>query len=83
VSIARKPFYGPRGAVATSQPLATSAGLDVLPRGGSAVDAALAAATTLTVVEPAPTGWAATCSRSCGTASDCMGSTRPAGPRPR
>jgi gamma-glutamyltranspeptidase/glutathione hydrolase len=56
MSIARKPFYGPRGAVATSQPLATSAGLDVLRRGGSAVDAAIAAATTLTVVEPGSNG---------------------------
>jgi gamma-glutamyltranspeptidase/glutathione hydrolase len=56
MSIERKPFYGPRGAVATSQPLATSAGLDALRRGGTAVDAAIAAATTLTVVEPGSNG---------------------------
>ncbi|MCB1647491.1 MAG: gamma-glutamyltransferase family protein, partial [Pseudomonadales bacterium] len=47
----RSPVFG-RNMVATSQPLATWAGLRALDRGGNAVDAALAAAITLTVVEP-------------------------------
>lgn len=42
--------------VASSQPLAVQAGLDALRRGGNAIDAALATAITLTVVEPTGNG---------------------------
>ena len=45
-----------RNVVSTSQPLAASAGLLMLARGGNAVDAALATAITLTVVEPCMNG---------------------------
>jgi gamma-glutamyltranspeptidase/glutathione hydrolase len=51
----RMPVFA-RNVVATSQPLAAQAGLNMLRKGGNAVDAALAAAITLTVVEPTMNG---------------------------
>jgi gamma-glutamyltranspeptidase/glutathione hydrolase len=44
------------GAIATSQPLATAAGLRVLESGGNAIDAAVTAAAVLSVVEPTMNG---------------------------
>lgn len=47
---------GKRCALATSQPLATTAGLEMICAGGNAVDAAVAMAIALTVVEPTSNG---------------------------
>src|SRR5687768_1676535 len=51
----RKPLLA-RNVVSTSQPVASQAGLQMLAAGGSAVDAILATAITLTLVEPVSNG---------------------------
>ncbi|MEP7116013.1 MAG: gamma-glutamyltransferase [Acidobacteriota bacterium] len=52
----RSPAVGRCGMIATSQALASAAGLRVLQNGGNAIDAAVAAAAVLAVVEPSMTG---------------------------
>nr|WP_243121923.1 gamma-glutamyltransferase family protein [Clostridium sp. Marseille-P7770] len=52
----RSVVYGKKGMVCTSQPLAAQAGLDIIKRGGNAVDAAIATAACMTVLEPTSNG---------------------------
>jgi gamma-glutamyltranspeptidase/glutathione hydrolase len=52
----RSPVLAREGMAATSQPLATAVAVDVLKRGGSAVDAAIAANAMLGLVEPSACG---------------------------
>jgi gamma-glutamyltranspeptidase/glutathione hydrolase len=57
----RSPVLGRRGMVATSQPLAVAAGLELLAQGGNAADAAVATAAALNVTEPTSTGIGGDC----------------------
>src|SRR5690348_14730005 len=52
----KQPASGMRGMVVTNHPLASAAGAETLAAGGNAIDAAISALFTLTVVEPMMVG---------------------------
>src|SRR5436190_4199792 len=60
-ALAENVARGPHGAVASVHPLATRAGLDVLQNGGNAIDAAVAVAVTLGVVDSHNSGLGGGC----------------------
>ena len=52
----KRPAMGARGMIVTNHPLASAAGTEMLASGGNAIDAAIAALFTLSVVEPMMVG---------------------------
>src|SRR3954467_6460339 len=52
----KQPASGSRGMVVSNHPLASAAGAEMLAAGGNALDAAIAAPVTLTVIEPMMVG---------------------------
>jgi gamma-glutamyltranspeptidase/glutathione hydrolase len=78
----RSTVYAPRGVVATSQPLAAEAGVELLRTGGNAFDAAVATAAALNVVEPTSTGLGGDVFACYRTADGDVGAMRAAGHAP-
>lgn len=52
----RNLVYGHKGMIGSASPLASQAGLEILKKGGNAIDAAIATSAALTVVEPSGNG---------------------------
>lgn len=56
----RNVVYATKGMACSTSPIASQVGLEILKSGGNAMDAAIAMATTLPLVEPTGNGLAAT-----------------------